>query len=357
MSWSTLNFREDLKQYEELLKKETDPIIREELLKCICLLKNEIVIEEITRYEREHAIEDFADIRKIGTIVQNLSDVSKYSFYYPYIYEFRDKLNEGLASKRLKFNRNSDLRLTEEEALSLTHDMFKSTDKEFLEMYEELVSDKDVFKFDDTMNTDDGSSFYYPFINKRYIEVGTNGNHEYILGTLAHEIGHYIGTKLNEDRFTNNESFNEIESLFIELIGLDYYREHLNDYYFRGIMSERLFEHYTGAKRILAMKEVADKSFETLNLQHNPYKYYASLAESNKDYEEIILPDSIRYVMGYISAVELFEIYKVDKRFAIDTFKKVIQKDDDKTEYEQIVENLSLNCNLDNHVKRLHLGR
>ena len=122
-------------------------------------------------------------------------------------------------------------------------------------------------------------------------------------------------------------------------------------------MKKRLFEYYDLSKKMIAMKDVVDNTFENLNKVENPYKYYSNLSKSTKDYGDTDVPDNMKYIIGYITALELFEVYKQDKELAIDLLKRIIVKDDSKTEYQRITENVNLNEHVEEHVKRLGLHR
>ena len=61
------------------------------------------------------------------------------------------------------------------------------------------------------------------------------------------------------------------------------------------------------------------------------------------------------YVIGYIAAIELFEIYKQDKDLAFNLLKRIVSEDDTKTEYQRIVENVNMTEHVDEHVKRIGL--
>ena len=370
MSWSTKDFRNILDEYEKLYIKEKDPFTKEKYLKLMSHLRRETAIEELTKFERNKYLSEGDNISNseldvtlnlekgtcFGELINNFYDVTYYDLYYPSIEEFKNKLNKLLKYKQFEFNQESKLHLSNDELVDVIHDMFKNTTKEIYSIYLNFDKEKEkCLRFDPTMDADDGSSFAFPIVNKRFIEVGTYGNSEDSLCTFAHEFGHYIGSVLNEDRNLDDEKIVEIESIFFELVGLDYFAKIFNNDYFTETMKDRLYDYYKGAKNVIAMRDVSLETFDKLTTVSNPYDYYSCLADNNIDYNDIDFPEKIKYLMGYITAVELFEIYKQDKELAIDVLKKVICRDKTKTEFHRITDNIELNKNLDNHVKRLSL--
>jgi hypothetical protein len=120
---------------------------------------------------------------------------------------------------------------------------------------------------------------------------------------------------------------------------------------------DRLYDYYSDAKGIIANRDILDELFTKLNKVSDPYQFYSFLADNNPEYKEVDIPEKNKYLFGYLIAVELFEIYKEDKEMAIELLKRIICKDDKKTELRRITDNVDINRRLENHVKRLKLER
>ena len=375
MSWSTDNFRDILKEYERLYNQTDNDKDRDKLLDYICNMKYEIAIEELTKFEREKldnkdessninnvlTDEDELNLDKttcFGELTHDIYDMSKYINIYPYIEEFKTKLKNLLKYDSYKFREPGKLKLSKNDIFELIHDLFKSTTKEIYNKYLELEKEKDsIVELDASIDTNDGSSYYFPIVNKRFISVGTKGDSEELLSTLAHEFGHSIGSMYNGDRYVNGDFFLEIESQFFELIANDYFANKINKNYYEGLSKEILYDYYSNAKGFIANRDILDEVFNKLNTVDNPYEYYTFLVDNNTDYKTIDIPEKTKYLFGYIVALELFEIYKDDKELAIELLKNIICKDDNRTELSRITNNIDINSRIEKHVKRLRLER
>jgi hypothetical protein len=369
MSWTTNDLRNVLKKYEDLYELEKDPFKKEMLLDYISNLKYSIAIEELTLYERMN-IKDSDDEKEtdndqeldldnctcFGELTHNMYDITKFRCYYPYVEEFKNKLSLLLKYKDYKFNCESTLKLSHDEMLDIVHEVFKNSTKEIFDIVTNLEKEKNRIKFDETMDAYDGSSFAFPIVGERFIVVGVDGNTENTLDTLFHEIGHYIGSIFNEFRQGDKDVYVEIESMFFQLVGLDYASKELNNEYLRNIMIETLYDYYNASRHVITFRDINEDTFEHMNKVSNPYAYYSSLINSTSNYKNIDFPEKTKYLMGYICAVELFEVYKQDKELAIDLLKRIIKEDEKITEYHRITDNLNINNNIDKHVKRLKLG-
>ena len=63
--------------------------------------------------------------------------------------------------------------------------------------------------------------------------------------------------------------------------------------------------------------------------------------------------DIMRYLFGYICAVELFETYKEDPELALDLYKKIIKRKKNQSEYDSIYDNITPVKSLNKHINRL----
>ena len=365
MAWDTREFRDIINEYGRLFHLSTDQKEKEKYLMFISNLKHETAVEELTRFERKNAKEekmivndeeiivDANDHGCFGMLVNDIYNVSKYELYYPFIQEFRDKLNTILKIKEYEFKVPGKLNVSRDDLLDIVEDVFKSTTKEIYDLYVRIG--RNSINFDETRDYEDGESFYFPVVDKKFIEVGGKGNQEGAIWTIPHEAGHVIGHMINNNRNVKQDHFQEIEGHFFELISLDYLQDNVDYEYFNGLMKRRLFEYYNDSKKEVAFKKVIDNTFDNLPTTDDPYDYYEKLIKNEEDYGDFDVPDNINYVIGYIAAIELFEIYKQDKNLAFNLLKRIVSEDDTKTEYQRIVENVNMTEHVDEHVKRIGL--
>ncbi len=362
MGWTYQDFRNDVNKYEELLKNETDPIKRDEIVQYITDLKYEIACGELASLdsgkEYEDAIRDVeASINggtNYGSLTHDIHDVSEYRLYDYFIDDFRNKLHNILEFNKYILTLEGGLTLSEDDIVGLVHDLFKSTNKEIFNYYLEFEKNKDkILNFNPNKDASDGTSYNFPLINSRYIEVGTDGKCEYSLETLTHELGHFIGASINPRRYASKDKLSEIESLFFELVGNHYYNKVLGTEFYIDRIIENLYNYYEDSKLLGAYRSVVNGTYDKMNSVKDPYAYYKNLAKKNRDYKNIDYEEKFKYTFGYICAVELFEVYKEDKELALHLLKEIIKPNDKKTEFSRIVDNIDINKHVEGYAKRL----
>ena len=362
MGWNTLDIRKDLSMMEEALKKETNPVKIDRLITYISNIKYEIACEELNKFERkesdeEKGEEDVDNELNEGTCYEefthNVSDLEKYRLYYPSLKNYIDICDKDLGREHV-FCEHGKLELSDDELIGLTHDFYKSTDKYFYNKYLSFEKNKDrVLNINRDKDCEEGFILAFPISHSKYIEVGADGFSESILVSLAHEIGHYIGSKINEGRYFAEDVFVEIESLFFELISNEYYYKVLGNKKFKENLIDHAYSYHDYAKRIMAYKRVHDKVFEDLYKLDKPYEYFGTLSKQDKDFKDIDVDYRMKYLVSYLVATELFEIYKDDKEKALHLLREIIKPNHKKTEYKRITDNIELNNNMKKHVKAI----
>lgn len=382
MAWNMTDFRNILDKYEKMYLETSDSLVKHDLAVNIASIKSEIVSEELSEFDRvlkakqeeEEAKRGFVDriakrikagkpihlnvAASYGSIVYDISSAALFKEVYPYIEDFHRSVKFIKDTAVRDGGSESKYKLSDEEILDLTHDLFKSTTKRVYDIYSILEKKRhESIRLNPKKPSGYGAHFWFPYVEDRFLEVGTDGDSEETLGVLGHEVGHFIGSVVNEDRYVNNDSYSEIESLFFELVAYDYYGKRLYKGYYRDSM-KNLFDGYVkDANGILITRNVTDEFFNNFTKVKNPYEYYAALLNSNSGFCHIDLAKNINYTFSFIAAVELFEIYKEDKDLAIDLLFRIMSENRRKSEVAKITDNVDLNTHIDNHIKRLYLGR
>ena len=382
MAWDLTDFRNILDRYEKMYSEEKDPNIRHELAVNIASIKKEIVSEELIRYDKllqkqeeyDHAHLnpinrffkrfqyfkpiDFNIAASYGSIICDVSTAALFKEIYPYLEEFHERVKNVVDYKKRFDGAESKFKFTDEEMLDLVHDMFKSTNKKVYDIYCLLDKKRDKsIKFIPDKPSNQGSHFWFQYIDDRFIEVGKDGDMELSLSTLAHEAGHFVGSVVNEARYNTNGSYDEIESLFFELVAYDYFADTLYKDYYDDAMRSTFERYASDANGILITRNVTDEFFNNFTRVKDPYAYYEALINSNSRFSHMDLFKDVNYTFSYITALELFEIYKEDKDLAIDILFRIMSENRSKSEVSKITDNVDLNSHLDKHIKRLYLGR
>lgn len=351
-NWSSQDLRNDLQTLLRMLKEEQDPLVREKIYQYIDETKAMIIDEEMSDdvVERSFRYDD-VELRKL------CKEVSTYNMYYPIIRDFRNKIADTFIKYKQKAKKQQ-VELSQDDIVELIHELFKSTNKEFYQMFLEMYkrNDKHIRFYSSEPISSSGRMFFIPGLNKQYIEIARKSGHEALL-TLAHEEGHAIASAMNQERYMGlDTTFCEIESTFFELLANDFFYDELKLEVFPQEMLNLLGKSYDTSNEILGTVNIARRLFSmnnpTLNeLQKLDYDL-AVRVENIICYDPSITSD-VNYVFSHIVAIELFELYKEDKDLALSILKEIIQRKKDQTEYQSIITNVSPNKSLVKHKDRI----
>lgn len=350
-NWTSKDLRNDLRTLEKMLKEETNPEIREQLYKAIVEAKRAIICEELEEQEEDYHPKALFDL---------YDEAAMFEMYYPMIKEFVSKLRYTMDT--FSFNspiRPWNLNLTEKDMFELMHEFFKTTTKEIKDIYDEINKCKKRIRFQSVdCYEPHGSMLFIPGLNKPYITIGIGEDKSSIMPTFAHEEGHSIGSILNPLRYTESEHsiYVEIESIFFELIGTDYFSKELNNEEIKKQQFHKMQSLFFQAEEILLERRLATAGFK----QHNPDKDNIKLEDNDLIFtlKDITIGGctfkrDINYVVSYIIAVELYELYQEDKELAIDCLKRIVQRGKEKSEYLNITGIVTPNKSLIKHKKRI----
>ena len=349
MKWTSKDLRSNLDTLKKMYRMEQFNDKKEEILEAIHTTMYNICDLELGE-------DSYASISDSMLLFNN---VPKFTMYYPYVYEF----NNRLRTSNYDVTSSVDVIGTKEEisrsdVFVLLNDFFKSLGKKVYNSYLEIDKDKDLcVNFDDEFDSTEGVTYYVPVLNKRYMVIGSFGDNRDILSTLTHEYGHSIATVMNPKRYYSDDFFTEIESLFFEMIGSDYYYNQTKDECFSLQLKDKVNNYFWNSANVLAMKRTSDKTFKYMTDAASADKLchkYLRKEGFNEEELTIDVDDKIKYLMGYMVAVELFETYKEDKELAIDLLEKIVNRDRNISEYSSIVNTVTPNKNLIKHLERIN---
>ncbi len=370
MAWTTMNLREDLKKLEEELKKSTDYKDRELIVYSMEALREKIAVRELQEYARrvvsnfsEDTVIDFSELEEnedltyFDKYISDLNEVSANRLLYPSVEEYVRSVNPIL-----KNNEHTEVDtgryLSQKDTIMLCNDFYRTFNNDIYDIFFKLLKNKEkMIKFEPTLDTYEGNFINIRRIGSSYLEIGSSGdNKEEMLNTLTHEAGHFIGANLSPKRY-GRDRFLEIESIFFELLGSDYYAKRLDSDYFRDRPKTKAVFHYNCGKNNIVTKNAVDKTFDKLPTVDNPYSYYTSLVKDRNEYlQSLNINNSMTYLYSYLIAVEIYELYKEDPDKAIYTLKKITSYDRGKPELQRIHENVEINKNIKKYTKKLNIS-
>lgn len=360
MGFSSIDLRRDVKKLERLYNSTTSVTEREKILESMrqivyIICEYDLEDKEYSHVTISNSQDDNIEKNSVyyGDLLHTFFYVPKYRMYFHDIKRFKDSLKPYINDDYV-YENEPILILSNTEILDATREFYKSTSKKVYNYYDIFMkSNGNNIKFNKNKSSDDGFLFYSGYNNKKYIDIGTDGNCEDIIGTIVHEVGHAISYDINGN---NSKNFGEIESIFFQLISCDFFCNYFNNLYFKDVERDYLHKYYIDAREMLFYKRAYNVLYKNLNKIDNPCSTFAelSLGDFKKSGE---IPEIMNYLYSYIIACELTSMYKIDKENALNILENIIRNENNLSEYELIHNNVSPNKNLIKYIKDLGLRR
>ncbi len=358
-TWNRLDFLEQLKKLEVLIEQETD-------------IKRKLYLEKVLDTSNKLYYETFVDFpRTRVTAKQRLTSIldssccygryysivrcflGKVSDYIDTIDNISDKLDNISPDGNFDFM-NTGATLSCNDVMSLVDRFYKEFDEELYEYFLEVYRDrKHSLKFlplDESKDSKtDGTTLFIDGVRKNFItvyETDAVGTYE----CAVHEYGHAIANLINpEVSYTDREDFFvEVASIFPELVAL-----YENNFEFDKL--QVLYHLYTTLVTYVNNAEYLSLHTPVINTwadnKHVMSKGFFSSLEKDYDideecFEELLsttIEDQGVYVISYIVALELLNIYKKDKKEALELFKKFLKYPAKEDILTFVVENIAIN--------------
>lgn len=245
----------------------------------------------------------------------------------------------------------SNIEMNSEEMLQLANDFYSSLDSEYYSYFSKVFAKrKRTIGFLDEPDNDEafGRTFFLNYFKESFIIINHSSTVEDLF-TLVHEFAHATSLQMNPNHLYPPKSvFGEIDTYFIELVFADYLCS-LN------IIDERYMRFEFGCN-VVEAKSIVNKIELIKTESFFPYGFNSSklLLKTGSlmcdlNYEEVLsLFDSSEEVeisiIGFMYALKLYEIYKKDKKKAMDILKQFIfMKCNTEKEYYEKLRELGLN--------------
>lgn len=326
IGWTKSDLLKLKDKYKNLYKKEED---EQEQVKHLATLAS---IDAVLDYYRIQLRKFFDKDRPDIIAKEDLIFLRDYGFYAPYIRNFAtfsDHIeDEHLRIKRMK---NPAMNLIDEmkDFYSLIGGVYK---KQFFNL---IKGNKLRLKFIDEEKMETGATL--PILNTEYIYmyVGRIDNfQDYV--TMAHECGHGISCIMNPEGIFNYDRFlfSEVISIFFETIANDEISSKLNIPNDGKAIKIESYNAYLHASKLICAKIDMLSSLNCQGLR-NPKvmksfleRYHALDENDIKVLMNKGIPNISQYVISYLTAIELYLIYKEDKEKALDLLTQMVMKEE-----------------------------
>ena len=256
-----------------------------------------------------------------------LEDFKALELYYDFLDDIKEfSVNNADKFKDLKpFEVDHIANLTPSLLFSFLKDFFYDFDKEFGEIYESIHKERQH----NLMFSEDRSiSYYVPALEYSYINITKNDTVDDFLNAV-HEYTHAIIDRLYFRLSEEEYPFTELVSIFMEMIAADYIKEA-----YLGMDEDINTSQLSGAKKITVYAE-------NISIQHN---YFLAKEETNtrKEFVQDITKmsgktnsyikrllsktamEKLTYTIPYLTAIELYYLYKSDKERCVELIKYLI---------------------------------
>lgn len=298
----------------------------------------------------------FDDLNNISTDISTeelmhfIYSIPTYKMYYDDVKKFKHIIDREHINYNLD-DVSPSLDLTKSDYKFLTDLFYKNFGGYIYEYAHEFLKSDNIV-YTDFYNSYYGSHFSVAPLNKNYITVGSNGNSEQILETMIHEVGHCVDFYKNKDREADKINFIEITSIFFEILADQFFSKYFDSKYFKKLESLKLMAYYGEAKDISFLTDIYSKLL--INLDRNPYDFFNKEADKN-NYEGIAnVDEEMKYLYSYMIALELTQMYKENKKDALNILEKIIMSKDYIEEYDILKMNVSTNKRLHKYLKYMN---
>lgn len=358
-TWNRKEFSLQLKKLESLIEQETD-IKRKLYLEKVLDISNKLFYETFINFPRPNV-----------TAKQRLTNILDSSFcygrYYSIVSNFFDNISSHIDSidsiaeklEQIDANGNFDFlntgaTISNVEILSLVDKFYQQFDKELYDYFLEVYRDRENYlrflplEENDNCKTD-GNTLFIDGVRKNFITIYETTPISTFECTV-HEYGHAIANLINpEVAYADREDFfAEVASIFPELVALYENNGNFDEIQILYSLYSTLVTYVNNAEYLCLHMPVINAWSDNKHIMGSDF-----FDELDKNYdiddecfEEILsttIEDQGVYVISYVVALELFNIYKRDKKKALDLFKKFLKYPANEDILAFVVENISIN--------------
>ena len=348
MGWTTGDLRDDLEVLKNMYKSTNDSKTKEKLVSAIHGVMKTIAEIEIED-GKPYSMYDFWLL---------MEQMPRFEMYLPEIKHFHNVFNSQ--EHRLPddaFLNIPKSSLTNKDVDNLLRGFYSTMPNKYNRTFLMHYNQKDRYlNYAKGIEGTEGITYMIPVLNKEYISIGADGDKREQLVTLTHEYGHQIAHKLRDGRYCSDDFYVEIESIFFQLLGEDYYAKETNDPLFKTKLQYHPQYYVNNSKEVLSYKRVIDKTFANMTSADDAYELCDKyLAKEGFDPEEVQIEadDIMKYTYSYLVAVELFEIYQDDKELAFNLLEKIVKRGKRTSEYDSIHDNVTPVKSLKKHIRRV----
>ena len=357
-TWGRKEFSEQIKKLEQLINDEND-LRRKLYLQKVLDTTNKLYYETFVSFPRPKVS---AKQRLTSIWDSNFS----YGRYYSIVRQFFNNVSENIETMDRVSDKleeispegnfdflNTGATISFDKVLGMVDVFYKNFDNELYQYFLEAYNDKhgtiNAKPLEDEETKTDGTTIFIDGVRKNFISVyETTPLATYICA--VHEYGHAIANLINpEVAYSDREDlFSEVASIFPELVAL-----YENGFKFDTIqvlyhLYTTLVTYVNSAEYLVLHTPILNTWAENNHVMNS--SFFESL-ESDYDIDEecfgealdTTIEDEGIYVISYAVSLELLNIYKRDKKEALELFKRFLKYPAKEDILTFVMENIQLN--------------
>ncbi len=346
--WDINYLKKLKKQYEILVEVTNDPMqslqYQSTLNSILCVIDR---YYEMIRKQRFTPVN--YEISSFGDMIHSDSHIiDKYGYSCPYIRLLNDY------NTRLIINPTelSKVDTTIGKVLRTSKDFYGQFNGVFNDSYSTLAKNfKHTLHFKKIGDAakEFGQTYSIYKTDITFFEIGYNYTAQDYISAI-HEFGHGISCSLNSEAMWDIEKYCliEVDSLFFELLGIDYIGKNLNlqkDSF--NINIECLNDYLYSAQLICTKLDMYNAlTYKELTSKRTVKKYLSGVGCDKYGTTDILntyIRDIMHYIISYLTAIELYLIYQSFPDKALDLlFKIIMQEERSNQEYLGFIKKLGL---------------
>lgn len=369
-NWGKEDFIEQMKIIDKMVQEETDPVKRFDLQRALdCANKSyhglfydfpqiKYSDMDIMTSMVDTSLESHRYYSIISRFVNDFQDLED-RFYH--IATLMDEIDKD--EKKSVFECTSYV--SHSKTLSLVKSFYHNFDKELYQhFYNTFKQRSRTIRFLDIKENEDGkgisgSTVFIGGVNKSYLTLyKTDEIRAY--ESLVHEYGHVIQNSVNPRTFypLREDYFAEVASIFPELVAMYENAPGFDELLMLNARYDTLISYWDYAYDLDLHLPIANQWLENnykLNMDffRNIKKSFNLSKDDYKRIMGITLDLQGVYVLSYITSLELLNIYKKDKKTALELFKGLLNVPFNENVINYVETNIGLNVRVKDEVNSL----
>ncbi len=332
--WDMDEVKREIARYENIMKQTNKDSKKDELQQTIYSYQEleDYYYSFITGAKNVgeyFSVEGGSNYRDV--VYDDLSILRRYGAYCPIVKNFVSTFNWEILGREKRLDK---LSTSPNSIVEMTSKFYRKAPEFYRDNYRILAEHFDSrLTFVKLSDRYDCSGFTHPIYgtDRVYIDVGrSNSVQDYT--SFFHESSHGITLVANPGIVwdDNKYGFLEVDSLFWEMVGTDYAGELLNKSENVDRLKRAVFIDYLYNAELIRAKLDLYSKFSKSDLKNKRLvrNYLKNELGFDKDAVKNIcstyMHEYLHYIISYLTAIELYLIYQVDRDYALELLQKII---------------------------------